>query len=95
MSRKTPPSAWENGLHEAIKRLGEFIVQPTTKAEILSLPDRLDARDQGALAYVLWRLRDAPDSEPHEPHNGPGRMTEEQKARLTKEERIFFGLDDT
>lgn len=93
MAQKVPPSAWDNGLHEAIRRLSEFAMTPTTMAEARELPDRLDARDQGALAYVLWRLRNAPDDDPEEPVRAPGKMSEERRAKLTPEEKIFFGIE--
>ncbi len=82
---KTPPSAWENGLREAMQRLYPHVE--------LGVRFAFDARDQAALAYILWRLRNAPDVEPDEPQTGPGRMTEERKAKLTPDEKIFYGIE--
>ncbi len=81
-----PPAAWENGLEEAIKRLREHI-------EISGQLKDLDARDRGALAYVLWRLRNATEHDWHEPKRGPGRLSSEKIAQLTDEEKSFYGLE--
>ncbi|MFI5297258.1 MAG: hypothetical protein ACHREM_04105 [Polyangiales bacterium] len=94
--RYGPPAAWTNGLHEAIERLRRLTRVPEDKGDGKALEEenRVCVRDEGALAYVLWRLRNEPDYAEDEPANYPGRMSAERLARLTPEERIFFGIPE-
>lgn len=92
---KTPPSAWENGLREALERLETHVLTPDSREDLQRLyaveAGKLDARDQAALAYVLWRLRDAPDVDPAEPVRAPGKR---DPAGMGLSDQEFFGLVD-